>query len=154
MAGELGFDTGPYVSLATFCDQVIKGDDGALSLIRIIDSMNIQAAGPEAPDELPGGLANATMVLSLRAGKALGAQTVGISLERPDGTTKSGGEMSVNFSPGQHGGINLILPLQIEVASAGLYWANVFVNKRLMTRVPLQINYSFTRLPPPSDPSA
>ena len=49
----MGFDTGPYVSVAAVCDQVIRGDDGALSLIRLIDSLDVRAIGPAVPNEIP-----------------------------------------------------------------------------------------------------
>lgn len=143
----MGFDTGPYVSVAAFCDQVIRGDDGALSLIRLIDSLDARATGPAVPNEIPPGLASPTLVVTLRAGQALGAQLMRIDLERPDGRAQRGGEVALNFPAGPSGGVNLVLPLQIEVHTAGLYWANVHINDRVVTRVPLRITYSFTRQP-------
>src|SRR5258708_39042708 len=45
VAGELGFDTGPYVNIATFCEKALQEVDGSLSLIRVMDQINVQAAG-------------------------------------------------------------------------------------------------------------
>lgn len=143
--GELGYDTGPYVAVAAFCDQVIQGNDGVLSLIRLIDTVQVQGQGPDAPTVLPGGVVRTNLVIILRAGEARGAQTVRIALEYPDGSSKSPHEMSVNFAPGPHGGVNIVSPLAFEVASAGLYWADVSINDRLVTRVPLMVQYEFRR---------
>lgn len=148
MAGELGFDTGPFVNVAAFCERVLQEKDGVLSAVRIIDQINVQAEGPEAPDALPPGqVIQVTLLLVLKAGEARGNQTVQVILEQPDGSRREGPELSVNFAPGPAGGANLIVPMAIEVESAGLYWADVEVNTRLIARTPLQVNYGFTRGP-------
>jgi hypothetical protein len=106
----------------------------------------VNAQGPDAPEDLPAGIGvSANLVISLRAGMARGAQTVGITVEHPDGSRKPAPEMSVNFAPGPHGGVNIVSPLGFEVTSAGLHWIDVFVNSRLMTRVPLVVQYAFRR---------
>ena len=148
MPGELGFDTGPYVTVAAFCDRAITENDGVISLIRVIDVVNLQVQGPVAPDELPpGGILNTTFVLMIKAGRALGRQVVQINMEHPDTTVHPGPEQAVNLSGGQGGGANLIMQMQIQLSDTGLYWANVLINSRMMSRTPLQVNYAFTRGP-------
>jgi hypothetical protein len=145
VAGEFGFNTGPYVIVAAFCDTVIEGKDGVLSLIRLIDRIDIQADGAGAPDHLPTGTLATTLVVQLRAGEALGAQRIQVGLERPDGTIELGPERALNFTPGRGGGANIILPMQIEIRSAGLHWAVVFINDRPCARTPLEVRYGFKR---------
>ena len=141
----MGFDTGPYVSVAAFCDQVIRGDDGALSLIRLIEWLDVRATGPAVPNEIPPGLASPTLVVTLRAGQALGAQVCVLTLNAPMGAL-SAGRSGTEFSCRSERRGHLVLPLQIEVHTAGLYWANVHINDRVVTRVPL--------VGPPSDGSS
>jgi hypothetical protein len=145
MAGELGFDTGPFVNVAVFCEKVLQEQDGVLSVIRIVDQIGIEAEGPDAPDVLPPGTIQTTLLVCLKAGQARASQKIQVVLESPDGSRKLGPELAVNFSPGPGGGANVIMPTAIEVTSAGLYWADVNVNDRLMARVPLQITYGFRR---------
>lgn len=145
MPGELGFDKGPFVTMAVFCEKVLQEKDGVLSLIRVIDQLNLHVEGPDAPDEIPPGIAQTTLVVSLRAGEARGSQRLKIRVERPDGTARDSREISVRFTGVGGGGANLILPMEIEVVSAGLYWADILVNDRLVSRVALQINYDFIR---------
>jgi hypothetical protein len=146
MAGELGFDTGPYVNVAAFCERVLDEKDGVLSAIRIVDTTNIQAQGPAAPDEIPpGGAIDTTLLVVLRAGKARGAQKVQVILESPDGSRVGGPELSVTFQGGDHVAQNLVMNLRIPVSSAGLYWADVLVNGRLMSRASMMVNYGFMR---------
>lgn len=149
MPGEMGFDTGPYVNAALFCDQVIRGEDGANTIVRTIDTLKLEAVGPGSPNDVPPGFLRATLFISLRAGQARGRQTLEIALERPDASRVSSGEKSFNFPPGEAGGQNFILPMHIQVEMSGLYWANVYLNARLVTKVPLTVNYNFTRQPEP-----
>lgn len=145
MAGELGFDTGPFVAAAMFVDTVIEGKDDVLSLIRVIDRMTVNAHGPNVPDDIPPGIVRTNLVVMLKAGKARGAQRFRVDMELPDGSRKKGPEQTVHFTPGESGGVSIFAPLAIEIVSAGLYWTDVFINDRLMSRVPLEIRYSFTR---------
>jgi hypothetical protein len=146
VAGELGFDTGPYVNAAVFCEKAITEQDGVLSLIRVVDQINVQAQGPEAPDELPpGGLIQPTLVLVFKPGEARGSQRVRVDIEHPDTIIRKGPEQSFSFTGGPNNGVNIVALTQIALSTTGLYWANVYVNDRLVTRVPLQVSYSFTR---------
>ena len=148
MPGELGFDTGPYVTVAAFCDRAITENDGVISLMRVIDTVNLQVQGPVAPDELPpGGLLNTTFVVMIKAGQALGRQVLQITVEHPDTTVRPGPEEAINLSGGPNGGANIIMRMNIQLSDTGLYWANVLINGRLMARSPLQVNYGFTRAP-------
>lgn len=148
MPGELGFDTGPYVTLATFCEQAIEDKNGVLTLVRIIDQ--ITASG--ASDELPQGAAVATtLVVGLKPGQARGRQTVQVAIEHPDGTRHPGSDLPVHFTQGPVVGANLVLNMTIALSTTGIYWADVLVNKRLVTRVPLEVRYEVTPpgMPPP-----
>lgn len=142
MAGELGFDTGPYVTLAVFCEQVIEEKDGVLTIVRIVDQLTVSVSGTDVSDELPPGAAIQTnLVIALKAGEALGQQSVQVVVEHPDTTRHPGPKLPVHFTPGRGGGANLILRFAIQLSTTGLYWADVLVNGRLVTRTPLEVRY-------------
>ncbi len=152
MAGELGFDTGPYVNLAVFCEQVIEDKSNVLTLVRIVDQITVSvSAGTDVSDDLPPGSGmNTNLVIGLRAGEARGKQRVQITFEHPDGSRHPGPEMPVHFTPGAAGGANLVLNITIALSTAGVYWADVLVNKRLVTRLPLEVRYQV--IPPGIQP--
>lgn len=142
MAGELGFDTGPYVNLAVFCEQAIEDKNNVLTLVRIVDQLTVSASGDDAPEDLPpGAVVNTNLVIGLRAGQARGKQTVQVVLEHPDGSRHGGPDVPVHFTQGENGGANLILKMALALSTAGAYWADILVNKRLVTRIPLDIRY-------------
>lgn len=156
MAGELGFDTGPFVNAAAFCESVIEGKDGVLTLVRVIDQFKVETQGPEAPDEMPPNIIiSPNLVVILRAGQARGSLAFQVVIENPDGTRVASPERSIQFpGGGENAGINIVVPMRLMLTSAGVYWGDVMVNHRLMTRVPLLVTYGFTRgpgvLPPTS----
>jgi hypothetical protein len=140
--GELGYDTGPFVVLAVFCEQAIEDKEGIVTLIRIIDQVTLQAIGPGAPDELPeGSFVTTTFVVGLKAGLARGENNVQITFEHPDGSKHAGPDVPVHFSGGVQQGHNIILKLNLGLSDAGVYWAEVTVNKRLVTKSPLEVRY-------------
>ena len=148
MSDEFGYETGPYVNVATFCDQVVEGKDGVLTLVRVVDSLRIHSTGPEVPDVLPPTVAQTTLVIMLHAGSAHGPQSVQIVLETPELDRRPGPEITVQFPGGPGTGANLIVPFGIPVERGGLYWADVVVNDRVVARVPLTIDYEFTLADP------
>lgn len=142
MAGELGFDTGPFVGLAVFCEQAIEDKNGVLTLVRVIDQMTVSVSDLNAPEELPPGAGiQTTLVLGLKAGQALGKQRVRVVFEHPDGSRHPGPELPVHFTQAPASGANLILKLTLGLSTTGLYWADVLVNDRLVTRSPLEVRY-------------
>lgn len=142
MAGELGFDTGPFVSLAVFAENVIQDKDGVLTLVRILDQITVSAQGDDAPDEMPpGGVIPLNIVVGLKPGQAKGAQKVQVVFEHPDGTRKPGPEVPIHFSGAPNAGQNLHLQAGLALSDAGLYIADVLVNGRLVTRMPLDVRY-------------
>lgn len=152
MAGELGFDTGPYVNLATFCEQVIVDKSDVLTVVRMVDQITVSVSGEGAPGELPSGaVLQPTLAIALKAGEARGKQTVQVTLEHPDGSRHPGSEVPVHFTQGPNFGVNLVLKVAIALSTTGLYWADVLVNGRLVTRVPLEVRYQV--IPPGMQPS-
>jgi len=142
MAGELGFDTGPFVNLATFCEQVIEDKSGVLTIVRVVDQITVSVQGEDASAELPTGAGlNMTLAIALRPGQARGKHAVRVTFEHPNGTRHPGPDVPVHFTQGPNNGANLILKVTIALTTTGLYWADVAVNGRLVTRVPLEVRY-------------
>jgi hypothetical protein len=57
------------------CEKVLREADGVLSLIRIIDRLNIAVAGAETPTDMPATPVSLVLVLGFKSGFARGAYT-------------------------------------------------------------------------------
>jgi len=132
---------GPYVQLACLCDQVIEDKSGALSLIRIIDTLTRTASGPNIPEEMPPFQQTLTLVLALKSGNARGRNTLTIKPELPNGETKDPLYFTVHFE-GEERGTNTILQLNFPFDYEGLYWFEIWLADQHLTSIPLRVRYN------------
>lgn len=149
--------TGPHLIMAVLCEKVLQEGDGVLSVIRIIDQLTQTSVGPDAPEHMPPFIAqNLTMVVTIKADQARGRYGVRIRPEAPGGIQLPHVEQAITISPGPSG-MNLVMPMVFPVSEEGVYWFDVFLTAptgqadRLLTRVPLEVQYAPQRSaqPPP-----
>lgn len=132
---------GPYLQLACLCENVIEDKAGVLSLIRIIDRIQIDAHGPEAPVSMPEGKVSLKLVLSFKSGSARGSIPVTIQPIAPSGLKSLPALKMDVFFEGEDRGANLVTNLQLPVKEQGLNWFDVSLEDQLITRIPLRIVY-------------
>ena len=130
---------GPHLAIAVFCENVLEDKNGVLSIIRIIDRINL-SAGVEAPEEMPTFPLNLKAVVSVKSGFLKGKYLIRVKAIAP-----SGNELPVVDLPvlleGDDRGTNLVLNISILVKEEGLYWFDVLIEELLLTRMPLRILY-------------
>lgn len=135
---------GPYVQMATICEKVLQEADGVISAIRCVDRLVISAqamAGGVAPAELPqGGKFTTTLLVMLKADDARGRHPVSIRVQMPSGVFVEQPQVFDAMFEGDERGVNLIVNMQLELME-GIYWFEVSVNDRMLTRVPLRLIY-------------
>jgi hypothetical protein len=141
-------NTGPYVSVAVFCEKVMQEQDGGMSLIRVTDTINQAAIGPDAPREMQPFMASITLVLMLKSGEARGSYGVLLRPEAPGGFQMPSFEQTVHLQGGAWGAA-IVMPLQFPVSEQGVYWFDVFLTEptdadssKFLTRIPLEVVYS------------
>lgn len=133
-------ETGPYLKAALFCDDVIEGKDGVLSLIRVIDRITITAAGPQAPEAMPTLERRLKLVLMLVSGRARGTHNVKLRIETPDGTIRPSWASTVLLE-GEDRGANIVADLKYEFTSEGVYWFHVALDDSPLTKLPFRVLY-------------
>ena len=139
-------NTGPFISVAAFCENVIEDKQGALSLIRIVDRLTVSAHGPSAPEQMPPTPLNWFLVLTLKSGQARGSVQVRIHPELPSGLKME----PVTFTPyfeGGSRGCNIVTRMGLVLNEPGVYWFRIYVADTLTTQVPLEVIYSRTVIP-------
>lgn len=131
---------GPYLQIGVLCERVLQERDGVLSLIRIVDRFTQRTVGQNVPERMPPLPINATLVLSLKSGFARGSYQIHVKLRTPSGRELPSHSLPVLFEA-PHRGHNLIVPFELEAQEEGVYWFDISLNDRLVTRIPLQIVY-------------
>jgi hypothetical protein len=147
----MSFEKGPYLILAAFCEQVIEDKSGVLSLIRIVDRLNVTSQGPNAPEEMPATSLNWTLVLTLKSGEARGSHPVKIVPVLPSGETLPQITLSAYLEGGNRGQ-NIISKMQMPLRMPGVYWFKVYVDDEFLTQVPVEVVYSRIVTPGPIEP--
>lgn len=150
MADEIETLDGPYVQAALFCEKVLEERDGVLSAIRVVDRLFINVSGIGAPDklsDLPPQMTTLNIVglVALKSGFARGSHTVVVRGRTPSQQPIPAVSFPVLLE-GEDRGANVVFQMGIQAREDGLYWFDVLVNDRLMTRMPLRIVYQRTNI--------
>ena len=145
------WEYGPYIQVAAFCDRVLQEGDGVLSLIRVVDVITHTVAGQGTPEEMPPVTYPLNLVLTLKAGRARGRHELTITPELPSGEALPPVTASVRFE-GEGRGTNVISKIQMEFRFEGLYWFNIRLDNRILTRLPLEVRYARMSLGGPPAP--
>ena len=135
------YEEGPYIQVACFCDQVIEDKSGAISLIRIIDTITHSVGGPNTPEEMQPFSRTLTLVLSLKSGVARGRNSLTIKPELPTGESKDPLLFTVHFE-GEEKGTNLILQMNFLFQYEGLYWFEIWLPDHKLTAIPIRVRYN------------
>ena len=143
------FEQGPYVQMAGVCEQVIEDKTGALSLIRIIDTITHTEAGPDTPAEMPNVTYPMKMVIMLKSGRARGRHELKIVPQLPSGEAKAPLIRSIQME-GEERGANNIINMLFTFTMEGLHWFDIYLDDSLLTRIPLRIKYN--RIVTPATP--
>lgn len=142
---------GPWVALATLCDQVIVAKDNTFTIVRMIDRWLI-ADHPTGDLASEPHVATCVLALQLRSGGAQGQYEVHLRLERPDGVTEEPIVLYVLFE-GEERFYSFAEQIRWELSMKGLYWLDVLLSpgpegeSTLLTRVPLRVVLTAIRGP-------
>jgi len=139
MSNLLSGQDGPHIAMAVFCEQVLEEKSGVLSVIRIIDRINL-SAGAEAPEEMPEFPLNMKAIVALKSGFCRGKYTVTVKPRTPSGQELAAVNLPVLLE-GDDRGTNLVLHFALGVKEEGLYWFDVLIEEKLLTSMPLRILY-------------
>jgi hypothetical protein len=132
--------TGPFLKAALFCDDVIEGKDGVLSLIRVIDRLTIATGDRNAPPDLPPLVHRLKLVIMLISGRAKGSHLLNLHVEKPDGTSTPLWT-NTTFFEGEDRGANFVADLQYNFETEGLYWFDVLLDGEQISRLPFRVIY-------------
>jgi hypothetical protein len=140
---------GPFLQAAFICEKVLTEADGTVSAIRIIDRFFITPGpGQLAAAAMPAVVMSHTLFVTFKSGTAHGRFTAKLVFRGPSGLKLQ--EVSVPvLLEGEERGANLIIPYQIQVDQEGLYWFDVYLNEKLMTKIPFRVIYQATTFTTP-----
>jgi hypothetical protein len=127
----------PLLAAAVFCDKVLEGmGDGAMSAIRIVDTVTVSIPHDHDPEERVPIRLNA--LIAFRSGDVKGERTLRLRMRMPTGKRKVVMEKSMTFLGGESG-TNVRVTVELKIKTEGLYWIDVLVDRARFTSMPLRI---------------
>ena len=136
----MGFEEGPFLNVACFCESVIEGKDGVLSLIRVIDTLTHTSRGISPPEDMPQVGASFKLVVILKAGNARGRFALRIIPEKPSGIKDAAVELPVHLE-GEDKGQNIVSNFQYTFDQEGLYWFHILLDEDFLTKISFRVRY-------------
>lgn len=134
-------DQGPFLCAALLCEKVLLEQDGVASAIRIIDRVTRTVAGPKPPEEMEPFEYEATLMVILKAGWTHGSYPLRIEMIRPPGETQVLLQQTVFFDGGEDRGVNVVSRMRLKLSQEGLYWFEVILSDRTLTKIPMRVIY-------------
>ena len=135
------FQEGPYLIAALLCETVLVEKDNVKSAIRIVDKTTRVIKGTDPPSTMPATKIRWNLVIKLVKGKAQGKHEVAVKLVTPSGEELSTHTMTIDFEGAENTGIDLLANLDLDLKEEGIYWFEIYYDKWLLTKSPLQTTY-------------
>ena len=120
----------PLIAHAVLCEKVLVETDGVLTLVRVVDQLNVA----------PGSPAIVRLYLVLGFKSETDAEQLGLKvrMQHPDGHEDPMLGFDLDLA-GSGGGSTLFVRLALSLTERGLYWFNVRLSDLVVARVPLRI---------------
>lgn len=131
--------SGPHLAAAFLCERVLQEVDGTTSFIRVVDRWTSRASDPDAPEEMPRISVNWNLVLLWKAGEARGRSEATVDIEAPSGVSLGDTVRFPLLWEGADRGVQIVVQLGLQLNEEGLYWMNVRLDRRPVTRVPFRL---------------
>ena len=131
---------GPWLMGAFFCEKILTEKDGVLSAIRLVDRITVTASGPGAPEKMPPSTISVTAHIGFKAGFFRGSREAKLVAHNPSQAILATTVLPMFFE-GEDRGATAVLPMTVVFREEGLYWFDVLLGERLVTRMPLRVIY-------------
>jgi uncharacterized protein DUF6941 len=136
-----------HLSMAIFCEKVLREADNVLSIIRVVDRLNVFGPTPEMAIVQPVPL---IILVVFKSGFLRGKQKVVIRPISPTGKDMSEMSFPMLFEGDDERGNALMANLNMALTEEGLFWFDVYLNDEMVTRMPLRVAYQQTGFATPS----
>jgi hypothetical protein len=133
---------GPFLAAAVFCDNILEEMGGVVTAYRIVDSVQgliAASAPPDLPSKKNPIEFRLNMLLVFRSGDSPGKHKLKLVVESPLGKRKTMSAQEIELSPEPQGGINFKSNFVLRAYSNGMFWVDVILDGKRLTRMPLSV---------------
>lgn len=131
---------GPYLLMAVLCENAQQDQYGSFSVINVLEQLVAGTNDPNAPEKMPTFRFQGHLAVQFAAGNASGMHTLSIVPVQPSGERLDPVTQKIQFKGIDHRA-TFISNVSIDIEEEGVYWFNVALDDRVVTRIPLRIRY-------------
>jgi hypothetical protein len=131
---------GPHLLMAVLCQRADQDQYGSLNVINVLEQLVVGSDDPSAPAEFPGFRLESQLVVQIASGNKRGDATVTIQPIDPMLQRLELVSQEVRFSGEDHR-VTIVSNVSLDVEHTGIYWFNVALDGKVLTRIPLRIGY-------------
>lgn len=139
-------DGEPHLLMAVLCQRAQQDQYGSFSVINILEQLVVGTDDPDAPETMPPFRIQSNLVVAFASGSDRGTHTVTIVPVQPDGERLEPVSQHIRLDGDDHRA-TVVSNLSIDITQTGVYWFDVLLDERPVTRIPLRIGYERRRLP-------
>lgn len=131
---------GPYLLMAVLCQTAQQDQYGSFSVVNVLEQLVAGTNNPDAPETMPIFRFQGQLAVQFAAGKATGSHTLSIVPIQPSGKRLDSVTQRIQFKGIDHRA-TFISSVSMDIEEEGLYWFNVALDDRVVTRIPLRVRY-------------
>ena len=131
-----------WVNYALFVSDAIIGQDDLTTLVKVFDAIGIAVDAGDGPLQDRVKPIPLKYAMSLDIDGPAGGVRVALTMDRPDGTVWYMTEQVLQsrvFIPNMPAALSLLVDLILPNPQTGVYWVNLYVNDKHITRSALRV---------------
>jgi hypothetical protein len=131
---------GPYLLTAVLCQSAQQDQYGAFNIINVLEQLVAGTSDPNAPEKMPTFRFQGDLAISFASGKATGSRRLSIVPVQPSGDRLDPVTQRIDLRGGDHRA-TFISNVSMDITEEGVYWFDVSLDDRIVTRIPLRVRY-------------
>lgn len=128
----------PVCVAIVVCNQVVNGNDGTATLVRIVDTIGIDAeTPPNKGDRFE--VSSVSLFVSMKNADAKKKYELIFDVLDPSGTRSRIGHAVINPVGNPEAGQQIISPVRVLWGGEGVYWIELTIGESLIGRSPIRL---------------
>jgi len=138
---------GPYLLMAVLCERAQQDQYGSFSVMNVLEQLVAGTDSPDAPEKMPTFRFQGSLAISFASGKATGNHTLSVIPVEPSGSRLDAVSQVIQLKGEDHRA-TFVSNVSMDITDEGVYWFEVSLDRRVVTRIPLKIRYERSYVQP------
>jgi hypothetical protein len=138
---------GPYLLMAVLCERAQQDQYGSFSVMNVLEQLVAGTDSPEAPEKMPTFRFQGSLAIQFASGKAAGNHTLSVIPVEPTGARLDAVSQVIQLKGEDHRA-TFVSNVSMDITDEGVYWFEVSLDRRVVTRIPLKIRYERSYVQP------